>query len=112
MSNPTLEKACSDVALDACAHNRRLAKSAISTFLASWSSTIEARLLNYGPLAFVMHPSPVLATREQVYHTRPLMSRGSDVWLALLPSLEANYLSTIGFQPQPPFFLADLGFRL
>ena len=100
--SPTLEKARSDVVLDACAYNRRLAKSAIPRSLPHGLSSIEARPLNYGPLAFVLHPSPTLATREQVYHTRPLTSRGSIVWLALLPSLAANCLSTIGLQPQPP----------
>ena len=64
--------------------------------------TIEACALNYGPLAFVLHPSPTLAMSEQVYHTRPLTSRGSIVWLASLLSLATSYLSIIGLQPQTP----------
>ena len=65
-------------------------------------SIIETRPLKYGPLAFVLHPSPALATREQVYHTRPLTSRGSVVWLDSLPFLAADCLSTISLQFQPP----------
>ena len=37
-------------------------------------STIQGHPLNYGPLAFVLHPFPALATCEQVYHTQPLTS--------------------------------------
>ena len=65
-------------------------------------STIEARLLNYDSLAFMLHPFPVLATHEQVYHIRPLTSRGSIIWLASIPSFATNCLSTIGLQPQNP----------
>ena len=101
--SPALEKAHSDVALDACAHNWRLAKSAIfQRPLPHGLSTIQAHPLNYGPPTSMLHPSPVLAMCEQVYHTQPLTSWGSVIWLASLPSLAANCLSTIGLQPQPP----------